>query len=102
MKKMLAITALLMMSSAFAQAAETKLCGILGKSMVSPKCAPGKICPHFIRIQWDIFNDAGTSENVETGSSEVFSKLDSLLGKRVCAEGTRNADEFEMTSISGI
>jgi len=73
MKKLIITLAILTLSNAaFAE----KVCGVLGSHTVRPVCVPGRACPHWIRLQYDISVPPENDRmDVHTSSSKVLRDL---------------------------
>jgi len=86
--------------SAFASASfASELCGTIGSHMVGPKCDPGKPCPMWVRLQYDLTTNDGTRYDIGSANDETLN-FDQLRGNEVCLTGTESKDYFNVVSIS--
>jgi hypothetical protein len=98
--KKLVMVCLVVMAASAAQAT-TKVCGKLSSITTAPKCEKGEMCPHIIRVVEILTQGTGLQLELQTKSSRVLSKMNSLNGKTVCASGNYlNDAQFGVTSIN--
>ena len=104
MKFIILASVLMSAFSSVSFAAETseqiasELCGTVGSHMVGPKCDPGKPCPMWIRLQYDLTTNEGTRYDIYTTNDEI--SFDQLRGSSICVSGTESKDAFNVVAVS--
>lgn len=100
MNKLILIAFAFAFSTANVAQARVTVCGKLSTVNVFPKCEPGQLCSHLIRVVEVLTQANGLQLELQTKSSTVLRKMSAFKGYAVCVAGNPiNDGQFEVTSI---